>query len=234
MRFSLDKDFVLSMARIFWGTGLGKIGGTIALAGATSALGLWPWIASSIAHEYLGWETPPADTPLWFSIALVFIGAGTAILGTHWQRQSQKTAVSPARPHDLDLYRRFRTLVSDNEISFMKDFDFGNSFDMRYIKGVLEVGEVWTEARYEFSVPKFEDRFGVVKECARLFAESVATHVHNVNGNPNWGTTKPLHFDGNYTPALRTIHRELNERATAFHREVTEFERLVRPELFRD
>ncbi|WP_312408079.1 hypothetical protein [Rhizobium sp.] len=41
---------------------------------------------------------------------------------------------------------------------------------MREIKGVREVGEVWTGARYEFSVPKFEDRFRIFKECARLFA----------------------------------------------------------------
>lgn len=41
---------------------------------------------------------------------------------------------------------------------------------MRDIKGVREVGEVWTGVQYEFSVPKFEDRFRIVKECARLFA----------------------------------------------------------------
>lgn len=234
MRFSLDKDFILSLARILFGTGLGKVGGAVAAVGASSATGILPWIVYSAAHKYLGWDLRPSDAPLWFGVFLVVAGLGTAVLGAYWQRPGQQPVQRTIRPHDISLYKRFRTLVTDNEIAFLKDYDFGNSFDMRYIKGVLELGEQWQGARYEFSIAEFEARFQAVKQSARLFAEAVATHVHHVTGNPNWGTTKPDNYDGNYGPALRAANKKLNDRATEFHREVTEFERLAGPELLRD
>jgi hypothetical protein len=117
-----------------------------------------------------------------------------AIVGAYWQRAGQQPVQRAIKPHDVDLYRRFRTLVSDHEIRFLEDYDFGNSLDMRYLKGVLELAEVWRGARYEFSIAEFEDRFRPVKQTARLFAECVAQHVHHVRGNPNWGTTKPDNF----------------------------------------
>ncbi len=235
MRFSLDKDFLLSLVRIMFGTGLGKVGGTVAAVGASSATGLLPWIAYSAAQKYLGWDLPPSDAPLWFGVFLVVVGLGTAVLGAYWQRPVQQQPVQRTiRPHDISLYRRFRALVTDNEIAFLKDYDFGNSFDMRYIKGVLELGEQWQGARYEFSIAEFEDRFQAVKNTARQFADAVATHVHHVMGNPDWGTTKPDNFNGNYTPELLAANKKLNDRATEFHREVTEFERLAGPELLQD
>jgi hypothetical protein len=234
MRFSIDKDFVLSLARILFGTGLGKFGGGIAAVGASSATGILPWAAYSAAKKYLDWDIPPSDAPLWFGVFLVVAGLGTAIIGAHWQRPGPQPVQRTIRPHDIALYKRFRTLISDHEIAFLKDYDFGNSFDMRYIQGVLELGERWDGARYEFSVAEFEDRFMAVKQSSRLFAESVARHVHHVRGNPSWGTTKPDNFNGNYTPSLRAANKELNNRATNFHREVTEFERLAGPELLQD
>ncbi|MGO8049228.1 hypothetical protein [Rhizobium leguminosarum] len=235
MRFSVDKDFILALARILFGTGLGKIGGAVALVGASSASGLLPWIIYTAAHKYLGWDLPPSDAPLWFGVFLVVAGLGTAILGTYWQRPSEPIPSAPiVRPHDIALYRRFRELLPDHAIDFIKDYDFGNSFDMRYIEGVLELGERWQGPRFEFSIPEFETSFATVKQTARTFAEAVTMHVHHVRGNPNWGTTKPDNFNGEYSLALRAVNKKLNDLATDFYQAVTTFERLAGPELLRD
>ncbi|MDW9668767.1 hypothetical protein GOB27_19505 [Sinorhizobium meliloti] len=232
MRFSIDRDLILSLARIFFGTGLGKVGGSVALIGASSASGLLPWAVYSASRNLLGWDIPPSDAPLWFGVFLVLAGLGTAIVGAHWQRAApQQPAESAVRPHDINLYRRFRAVVSDNEVRFLEDFDFGNPFDMRYIKGVLELADGWRGSRYEFSVSNLEDRFKEVKQSAGRFADAVARHVHHVRGNPDWGTTKPDNFDGTYSPALRAANKELNDRATELHSAIGDFERLASPEL---
>ncbi|MBU2328370.1 MAG: hypothetical protein KJ755_13605, partial [Alphaproteobacteria bacterium] len=135
-------------------------------------------------------------------------------------------------PHDFALYAKFRELMPDHAIEFIKSYDFGNAFDMRYIKGVLDLGEMWQGPRFEFSDAKYETLFAAVKASARRFAQLVAENVHHVRGNPDWGTTKPDDFDGEYSAGLRAINKSLNDSATAFHHAVVEFERIAGPGLY--
>lgn len=122
--------------------------------------------------------------------------------------------------------------MPDHAIAFIKDYDFGNSFDMRYIKGVLELGELWQGPRFEFSDTRYEAPFSAVKAGALSFSQLVGASVHHVRGNPGWGTTKPDNFNGEYSPALRSVNKSLNDSATAFHDAVVAFERIAGPALY--
>ncbi len=232
MRFAIDKDFVIKLARILFGTGLGKTGGAVALLGASSASGLVPWLIYSAANNYLGWSIPPSDSPLWFGLLLVVIGLATAILGAYWQRTAALTVEPITTPHDVALYAKFRELMPDHAIAFIQDYDFGNCFDMRYIEGVLDVGHAWRGPRFEFSDARYETPFASVKANARSFSQLVAVNVNPVMGNPHWGTTKPDNFNGVYSPTLRSVNKGLNDSATALHHAIVEFERIAGPALY--
>lgn len=232
MRLSMNREFTLFLIRSIFGTGLGKIGGSIALLGASSATGILPLMIYAAAEYFFNWSIPPSDAPIWFGVFLVVAGLSTAILGAYWQRTPPASPQRQNRQHDMELYRRYRVLITEHELRFLRDFDFGNPFDMERIKGVCEFAERWEGARCEFSDPQFEAAFRSVKKNARGFCNAVAKHVHCVRGNPLWGTTKPDHFNGEYSPTLLAANKELNDQATEFHKSADEFERLAGPELW--
>ena len=222
----IDRTFLLALARIFWGNGIGKAGGTVALIGATSAFGILPNVVVAVA-ALAGLKIPIPDVPLWFSGLLVGLGLAAAAFGTYAQRAPPTSEPGQIHSHDRELFARYQALVSEGDLDFLRNHDFGVPFAFRWVDGIMEIGGQWHGPRFEFTDQEFEAAFRAVKQDAREFSSAVLEHVHPSRNNPTVATTKPDLVSAQYSDWHRAANKKLNDLATRLANTLEGFERLL-------
>lgn len=221
----IDQPLIINLARIFWGNSTGKIGGAVALAGASSVPNILSAIATAVASR-LGFEVTFPEVPIWFNVMLVFAGLAVVIYGARLQRPPEEKQ-SQINAHDDDLFARYRTLISEGDLDFLRTQDFGAPFAFKSVHGFCEIGGQWDSPRYEFTDRELEPLFRAVKEDAKAFNSAILTHVHPIRGNPNVATTKPDDPRAHYSEWHRAANQKLNDLATKLTGSLEAFERLA-------
>jgi hypothetical protein len=158
----------------------------------------------------LGIDVPILETPHWVSVSF----AGLAVILLIADRFLREPApIQRPNPHDVDLLKRFRALLDDDTMYFLRTHDFGGSFDAKYFKVFNEISAVWVGSRYQFDDPElsaiWEDLFPKNRELARL----IAYNTTPAPGNVDWCQPYWVHDDW-HSPETTQKIKIMNNTAT--------------------
>ena len=165
-----------------------------------------------------------------FEPALAFVVALGVLLAKEPLKARFKSTES-ARSHDQKLFQAFlNALPAEPTIRFLKDHDFGGSFDKKAIKPLNDFVYTWESVEKEFLDTKVEKQKKILFSLASKLASEIA------------GRTVPLR-DGNYLSVYSDQQRAssqsrpasviedaklLNATASAFVPKYEEFVRFCR------
>lgn len=213
---------VLDLARIFFGTGWSKTGSFLAATGATALLG---WLDQLVGY-LLGIEIrqPPASACL----AVMFTGVALLV----WGNSRQHPPAAAGNAHDADLMIKFRALITDNLLDFLRHHNFGNPWRRSRLDAISEFAETWRGARFEFHDRDLNAALDRAKASANRLEEIVAVGSWPDRNNAEVQTVKT---DEDYRigtqPATLQKIREMNDTASALVSDFDNLERLARGKL---
>ena len=76
-------------------------------------------------------------------------------------------------PHDVELRNRLFSLLRP-EMEFLRDHDFGNSFNIDELKSLRKVAATWDGVSYRFRDQKIEKQWGATLQRIKAFSAFVA------------------------------------------------------------
>ncbi len=228
MIFRLTKDDAFRVLGIIFGNRLGRLGSLLAILGATSITGFGQYVLVAL-FATVGVSLTIPEIPIGISLLILAIGVGTAVYGAHFQAKKNRTEPTP---HDVELFQRYRQLITASDLDFLRTHDFGNSFYRARTDGLDELAKTWTAARNEFNDPDLERLFAIVKARANELnhAISVNTGVHHTNFEMSTALP-PNADDWDLPPHVQSAIKQLNVLATQFVTAVDDFERAATPKL---
>lgn len=208
---------VLELARIFWGNGLSKTGSFLAAIGASALLG---WLDQVVGH-ILGINI--RQPPEWACLAVMITGVGLLVWGN-----SRTSGITAANPHDVDLMGRFRGLVNNNLLDFLRNHNFDTPWMRSRLDPIAEIAEVWRGARFEFHDSDLNAALSRVKASANHLEELIAYGSWPARSNAAMQTTKT---DEDYRtgtqPSTIAKIKDMNTRASDLVRDIDALERLA-------
>ena len=224
LRKWIDPQSVQKIVQVIWGGSLIKLGSAVALFGAAALTSIVQYVAEAL-FEHAGYSIHIPDTPPWIGLTLVVLGIGAAALGAYWQRPPPPPGPNP---HDVALLRKFRETVSNNDLDFLRDHDFGHVFNFDGLRGTSAMAH-WQGPRYEFVDERVEKTFAVVKSSSQKMCDLVALKTWPHHHLPNHQTALPDHHDEwNPSPNTQQSIKELNQTANKLVTSINDFERTAK------
>jgi hypothetical protein len=139
---------------------------------------------------------------------------------------------SPTRsvnPHDADLLREFRRLVTPGILQFLALQDFKFPTRMSDLDPLGEIAQGWLGARYEFVDPEIQGAFEPVIAAIHVFIDLTNSRIFVMDSNPKYGSPKTYEDQAQgLTPSTRDGIRDLNAKAHELWRAIDGFERVAR------
>ena len=137
-----------------------------------------------------------------FEPALAFVAALGVLLAKEPLKARFKST-GGARSHDQQLFQSFlNALPTEPTIRFLKDHDFGGSFDKQSIKPLNDFVYTWESVEKEFLDTEVEKQKKILFSLASKLASEIA------------GRTVPLR-DGNYLSVYSDQQRASNQSRPA-------------------
>lgn len=100
------------------------------------------------AFKLAGTDLQMSDTPHWVSVS--FVALAVILLIADRYLPEVRSPAAP-NPHDVELYAKFKDLVDDDVMYFLRTHDFGAGFSGRYFRVLNDVSAVWVGSRYGFN-----------------------------------------------------------------------------------
>lgn len=132
-----------------------------------------------------------------------------------------------ARRHDLDLYSRIRELFTPEALLFLRDFDFGNSFNASALDGVRTFFHEFDDSVHEFLDRKVEKERNALHRLAKKLVIDVSLKTFPTDMDIKRQRVS-MEWD---EKDRRTAVRELNETATYLLEAHDQFTRVARKRL---
>ncbi len=222
---TFDRDLLLQLAKLRWGSGgLKKAGVSLTIIGAFALTGTA--FDGMINAFFIGNGLPPPipNLPPWIGLTILFTGVAMLVVGPVWERPDVPAKVNP---HDIALLKQFRSEFHAGLREFLRKHAFGNSFPSQLVQPVFHVAN-WQGPEYELTDREAEKQFAKVKACAGKMADLLAykTWPHRVQ--KGFHTALPDNHD-EWAPAsevLKTIE-ELNSGARELIEATDQFERMA-------
>jgi hypothetical protein len=214
------------------GSNIGRGGTFCLIAGVGTLTGYWQYIIVGVLkYKEVPVEIP--ESPLWLttSIGLFLILLGVFLL--LWNvRQETKREPDPTN-HDVDLYRKFRALITNNDLTFLRETNFGNTFSWSQLDHVAELIDDWRGARYEFNDPEVQQVFDGVIQAARDFNNEISVKAHST-GRGDQATIDVWHMPEMETPPeFFDTTQKLNSLSRNLFIAINEFEQISTARLYR-
>lgn len=212
------QKLILEIVKVIWGNGWSKTGSILALAGASSLLG---WIVQLIGG-LIGIDIP--QPPAWASVLVMLSGVGLLAFGI-----SRPTSTPVPNPHDVQLMTRFRLLITEPVLDFLRNHNFGTPWRSDRLDALAEFAETWRGGRFEFQDADLNAALTRAKASANDLEERIAVGSWADRNNAAVRTVKT---DEDYRigtqPATLDKIREMNASASAVVRDFDDLERVAR------
>lgn len=215
------------------GTAIGRAGFVCLLAGIAGLTSPWQAVLFASLRKY-GLDVQ--EWPLWISL---LIGVGLVLLGVWllmWNvRRGTKAEDAPPTDHDLDLYAKFRALMTDNYLTFFREHSFANSFDYSRTDELNDLRDSWRGARRSFNDNEVNIAFVRVKEAAADLANAIEEKADPVQPGSNTAIIdKYRHMSEFDVPQeyYDTVN-EINGLSRRFVSSVDAFEEIATARLYR-
>lgn len=220
----ISKDCFLKLLEILWGSSLKRLGSVIAVAGVSSVVGVFQYFAQAIFRG-VGFNVDVPEVPIWVSLLLIFIGIIVVALAEVALRHENLTQ---ATAHDIDLYRKFQDLITNNQLEFLRNHDFGASFRTSEFDRVGNFAETWHGPRFELNDKNIDELFSKVKLAADDFVGVLVVKTGPLNQVSGRSSVK-RDFDNDFDlpEHIQDGIRELNSKAEKLVEAVDEFERVA-------
>ncbi|MCV0370209.1 hypothetical protein [Filomicrobium sp.] len=216
--------FLLDLAKIVWGNGWSKTGSLLAAAGASALLG---WLDQLVGFV-LGIDI--RQPPEWASILVMFSGIGLLVWGN--SRPSPPPARPAPNPHDVQLMNRFRQLITEQVIDFLRNHNFGTPWKRSRLDALAEFAETWRGGRFEFNDPELNTALSLTKASANAVEGLIAIGSWPDRKNAEIQTVKT---DEDYRIGTQkaTLDKidEMNAAATNLVRDIDALERIAQGKL---
>lgn len=212
------QKLVLEIVKVIWGNGWSKTGSFLAVTGATSLLG---WVAQFIGSLF---DVPVPQPPEWASLLVMFSGIGLLVWGNR-----HPSTTPAANPHDEELMRSFRQLITEQVLDFLRNHNFGTPWRRSLLDPLATFAETWRGARYEFQDPDLNAALTAAKNSANDLEEliTVGSWPDHHNAQIQTVKTDEDRQRGTQQGTLNKI-REMNNGASQLVRTIDDLERLAR------
>lgn len=87
--------------------------------------------------------------------------------------------------HDRELLERFNATLPHNQRVFLREHDFGGSYDRRKLDGVIEIAGDWGAAEFEFMSKKLQRSFAKFRAAASKLVDLTLHYTYVHDGNLN-------------------------------------------------
>ena len=137
-------------------------------------------------------------------------------------------APNAPNPHDVDLFREFRSLITPGVLDFLAHHDFGTPLRLSALDPVEKIAAGWLGARFEFVDPELQAAFHPVVVNMRALLGKTGERIFMMDENPNFGTPKTyIDRAQGMTQSTRDGIREMNALAHELWRSIDAFERIA-------
>ncbi|MCK1632649.1 hypothetical protein [Bradyrhizobium sp. 162] len=219
-------DVIERLFRVWVGTAWGKGALFLIAGGVVSITSMAQYVIPPIAKAFGVVITIP-DTPFWLSLALILMGIGVLVLQRIVPEQIEQKP--DPNPHDVELLRSYRALMTPDLIAFLTDHIFRLPFRRDILNPLERLADNWRGAHFEFLDEELQRALSAVTGAARGLCNKLDNHIFNDRNNPAIGT--PLtDVDLRYgiQDETRDAIRHMNELAKGVVTTANSFERLAR------
>ena len=205
---------------------LGRVGVALSAFGALTWL-LWP---SDV------WKLEPE--PLF-----VLLGALTSWGIAEWNLvfstlDSDDQSDTSSHPHDLILYRRYKSLIDTNALVFLRDHDMGGSFSAEELVPFERLARDWRGADFEFHDEVLQQNFSEIITKVRQLVRTIAESANETQPGSNWlSLVPPRERGGFWSDEVSEKVERINNLATEAMSAIDDFERTCRtriPDAYQD
>jgi hypothetical protein len=132
--------------------------------------------------------------------------------------------------HDMTLFKRIVELLPDETTDFIRNHDFGQSFNGQHQSGLSQIG-AWEGTRYQFLDRGLQKRWAAVHTQLKVFNAALVSSTGPVGGGPLF-SAHPEHGDrDNPEPWVKKHIDTLNTEAGKLSKQVDIFEKYARDRL---
>ncbi|MFP1133061.1 hypothetical protein [Asticcacaulis sp. W401b] len=142
-------------------------------------------------------------------------------------RAANTASASPPAPHDMELFRKFTLLITDNDVNFFGGHHFGDDIPKSRLVSAREFYSIWDKPQYEFVAPDMNARFDEVKASVADLCNAIMKNTMTNRLRPDCLTVR--HDGDPYGESDRTKEetKEMNAAATRFVETVKAFHRFA-------
>lgn len=171
-------------------------------------------IASAFGHTL---EIP--ETPWWVAVIFALVAAVLLLADRKWPE-----AKEPAKNrHDILLIARYRALITEDVLSFLRDHSFGWTFPRAALDPV-SVLRTWKGPRFEFVESELKEALRAVIERASTLDNLVSANTWMSDNNPDYNTAFPA---GDETDARNDAVVKMDAAADQLVMAMDDLERLA-------
>jgi hypothetical protein len=215
--------------RVWMGTAWGKAALFLIAGGVLSVTSITQYVIPPVAKAFGVVITIP-DTPIWLSLALILLGIAVLVLQRIVPEQTEQRP--DANPHDVELLKSYRALMTPELIVFLTDHTFRLPFRRDILNPLERLADNWRGAHFEFLDEDLQRALSDVTGAARGLCNKVDNHIFNDRNNPAIGT--PLtDMDMRYgiQEETREAIRHMDALAKGVVTTANTFERLARQKM---
>lgn len=142
-------------------------------------------------------------------------------------RAANTSSASPTAPHDMELFRKFTVLISDNDLDFFGSHHFGDDIPKSRLVSAREFYSVWDKPQYEFVAPDMNARFDEVKASVETLSNAIMKYTMTSRQRPDCLTVRSDADPYGETERTKAEVKEMNNAATHFTTTVKAFHRFA-------
>lgn len=169
-----------------------------------------------------------ANLPLAENLQFDF-GKAAAVAGavSAWVASEWASLRTNPHPHDVKLRNKIFSRIQ-YELEFLRDHDFGGSFNIDDLKGIRYIAGVFDGVQYQFRDKKVEEKWSPLLGRIRSFSNFVALNSHMLTGSAKIASfkTDQDRETGIVSEATEATIQQANEQASSIHRDLEALEDL--------
>jgi hypothetical protein len=128
--------------------------------------------------------------------------------------------------HDVDLRNKLRSLVAP-KLAFLRDHDFGGTFDISSVESIREISATWLGTSYQFQDRAIQKQWVPIRQKIGDLSHHIGINAHCVNGSAVLFNFKNRvdELDG-LTAATKSNMEKANRLANEIHDGLESLEKL--------
>ena len=137
-----------------------------------------------------------------------------------------------ASDHDTKLLEKFRALFSENEKTFLREHDLGNSFNWQRLDGTSELADGWRGAEFQFDDDAVQGKLSAIIQKAQKFIQDLSLGSQIINDR--WASAVSDHERGSFFSKETEVRIDgYNKQATELADAIDDFIKYARKKLAR-